>query len=238
MNKYLLHFIKECGLSYECSELAYFLHTINYKFCTKKEVPNNTITNVSDYHPFSIRSCRSCYARLYLCQRSFFKILVKVRNSKKNVLKIVLIIVNINKDENKSLISNQFSLKNDPPTHFLENYFAEVKIKKVKTITNHLQLKGSGSHKGNIAEVINNRGITVLPVINKIIETIIKNRTNHKILEIQNPIQRVFTDGSSPLNSAFPVEETYRTNADNKNECQLVLLDATSAFDVLLQSFD
>jgi hypothetical protein len=35
---------------------------------------------------------------------------------KKNVLKIVLIIVNINKDENKSLISNQFSLKNDPPT--------------------------------------------------------------------------------------------------------------------------
>jgi hypothetical protein len=29
------------------------------------------------------------------------------------VLKIVLIIVNINKDENNSLISNQFSLKND-----------------------------------------------------------------------------------------------------------------------------
>ena len=29
-------------------------------------------------------------------------------------------------------------------------------------------------NKGNIAEVINYRGITVLPVINKIIETIIK----------------------------------------------------------------
>jgi DNA-directed RNA polymerase subunit RPC12/RpoP len=76
----------------------------------------------------------------YLCQRPFYKILVKVRNSKQNVLKIVLIIVNINKDENKSLISNQFSLKNaplPPHTHFLENYFAEVKIKKLKTITNH-----------------------------------------------------------------------------------------------------
>jgi exonuclease III len=60
MNKYLWHFIKECGLSYdnsantfikpngeECSELDYFLHTINYKFCTKKEVLNNTITNGS-----------------------------------------------------------------------------------------------------------------------------------------------------------------------------------------------
>jgi hypothetical protein len=31
----------------------------------------------------------------YLCQRPFNKIVVKVRNSKKNVLKIVLIIVNI-----------------------------------------------------------------------------------------------------------------------------------------------
>ena len=61
------------------------------------------------------------------------------------------------------------------PPHFLENYFAEVKIKKLKTITNHLQLKGSGYHKGNIAEVINYRGIAVLPVVNKIIETIIKN---------------------------------------------------------------
>ena len=47
--------------------------------------------------PFSIQSCRSCYARLYLCQRPFYKILVKVRNSKINVLKNVLIIVNINK---------------------------------------------------------------------------------------------------------------------------------------------
>ena len=90
---------------------------------------------------FSIQRCRSCYARLYLSQRPFYKILVKVRNSKK----IVLIIVNINKDESKSLISNQFSLKknysSEPPppphTHFLENYFAEVKMKKIKTITNH-----------------------------------------------------------------------------------------------------
>jgi hypothetical protein len=60
---------------------------------------------------FSIQSCRSCYATQHLCQRPFYKILVQFRNSKKNVLKIVLIIVNINKDENKSLISNQFSLK-------------------------------------------------------------------------------------------------------------------------------
>ena len=57
---------------------------------------------------------------IHLCQRSFYKIFVKFRNSKKNVLKIVLIIVNIYKDENKSLISNQFSLKNDFPPLFGE----------------------------------------------------------------------------------------------------------------------
>jgi hypothetical protein len=59
----------------------------------------------------------------HLCQRSFYKIFVKFRNSKKNVLKIVLIIVNINKDETKSLISNQFSLKNDFPPPFLGELF-------------------------------------------------------------------------------------------------------------------
>jgi hypothetical protein len=68
---------------------------------------------VDEEAPFSLQSCRSCYATPHLCQRSFYKIFVKFRNSKINVLKNVLIIVNINKDENKSLISNQFSLKND-----------------------------------------------------------------------------------------------------------------------------
>ena len=47
----------------------------------------------------------------------FTRFLKNLETVKKNVLKIVLIIVNINNDENKSLISNQFSLKNDfPPT--------------------------------------------------------------------------------------------------------------------------
>ena len=79
----------------------------NLVHANKKE---QCITNsLSWFSAFSIQSCRSCYATQHLCQRSFYKIFVKFINSKKNVLKIVLIIVNINKDENKSLISNQFS---------------------------------------------------------------------------------------------------------------------------------
>ena len=54
--------------------------------------------------PFSIQSCRSFYATLH--QRPFYKIFVKFRNSKKMYLNFFfLIIVNINKDENKSLVS-------------------------------------------------------------------------------------------------------------------------------------
>jgi hypothetical protein len=52
----------------------------------------------------------------------------------------------------------------------------------------------------------------------------------------QNSMQRGFTKESSSLNSALPIKETYRENADNKNECQLVILDAKSVFDVVIHS--
>jgi hypothetical protein len=83
---------------------------------------------------FYIQSCRSCYATQHLCQRSFYKIFVKFRNNKTNVLKIVLVIVK------KMKINHSFpinSLLKISFPHFLENYFSEVKIKKSKTITNH-----------------------------------------------------------------------------------------------------
>jgi hypothetical protein len=39
------------------------------------------------------------FRSIHLCQRSFYKIFVKFKNNKKNVLNIVLNIVNINNDE-------------------------------------------------------------------------------------------------------------------------------------------
>jgi hypothetical protein len=69
---------------------------------TQKIAPSSLGNSIFIGHtsnPFSIQSCRSCYAAQHLCQRSFYK--------------IGLIIVEINKDENKSFISNQFSPKND-----------------------------------------------------------------------------------------------------------------------------
>jgi hypothetical protein len=47
-------------------------------------------------------------------------------------------------------------------------------------------------NKGTRQQAINYRGITVLPVIGKIVETVIKCRTNNCVLETQNKRQRGF----------------------------------------------
>jgi hypothetical protein len=62
-----------------------------------------------DRKPFSIQSCCTRYAPLSSVNAHLTRCLYNLKTVKKNVLKIVLIIVNINKDENKSLISNKFS---------------------------------------------------------------------------------------------------------------------------------
>ena len=53
---------------------------------------------------------------------------------------------------------------------------------------------------------------------------------------MQNPTQRRFTKGSSPMNSALPVEEAYRILTDEKQNGHLVLLDAKAAFDKVIHS--
>ena len=47
--------------------------------------PRNPSFSSTCVPPFSIQSCRSCYTTQHLCQRSFFKIFVKFRNSKKKM---------------------------------------------------------------------------------------------------------------------------------------------------------
>jgi hypothetical protein len=92
-------------------------------------------------------------------------------------------------------------------------------------------------NKGNKNCATNYRGITVLPVINKIIEAILKQRINPAVVTTQNRAQRGFTEGASPMNSALPVEEIYRESKDNNTECELVLLDAKSTFDVVIHNY-
>ena len=90
--------------------------------------------------------------------------------------------------------------------------------------------------KGTRQQAINYRGITVLPVVGKIVENVIKCRTNNCVLETQNKRQRGFTAGSSPMNSALPIEESYRESKDNNAILHLLLLDAKAAFDTVIHS--
>jgi hypothetical protein len=55
-------------------------------------------------------------------------VLAGFRNSKNNIFKIVLIIVNINKDKNKSPISNQFFLENGISPQIKSYFTSKLKI--------------------------------------------------------------------------------------------------------------
>ncbi|WAR12312.1 LOW QUALITY PROTEIN: POLR-like protein, partial [Mya arenaria] len=79
----------------------------------------------------------------------------------------------------------------------------------------------------------NYRGITVLPVLGKVVEAVLRARIAPRIEARQNIVQRSFTRNASPLNSAFIVEELYRETKDNKETLHLILLDAKVAFDVV-----
>ena len=87
--------------------------------------------------------------------------------------------------------------------------------------------------KGEKTHSVNYRGITVLPVVCKIIETIIRNRIRPICDNVQNPYQRGFTQNASPLNSALILEEFIRESKDNNLTAYIILLDAKAAFDVV-----
>ena len=89
---------------------------------------------------------------------------------------------------------------------------------------------------GSKNDAINYRRITVLPVISKIVEAVIRDRIQPLIHNMQNPTQRGFTEGSSPMNAAIPVEEAYKILTDEKQNGHLVLLDAKAAFDKVIRS--
>ena len=88
-------------------------------------------------------------------------------------------------------------------------------------------------NKGSRNKSTSYRCITVLPVLNKIIEAIIKIRIQPNILQTQNPSQRGFTAKTSPLNAAFIIEELKRNSKDDKELLSVTLLDAKFAFDVV-----
>ena len=87
--------------------------------------------------------------------------------------------------------------------------------------------------KGSNTDSKNYRGITVIPILTKVLELIIRARLKHLIMEKQNKLQRGFTEKSSPMNTALILEEYIRDRKDTQTPVYIACLDAKSAFDVV-----
>jgi hypothetical protein len=74
-------------------------------------------------------------------------------------------------------------------------------------------------NKGTKQQASNYRGITVLPVISKIIETIIKNRTQKLVLKTQNRTQRGFIHRHLFLVGEDPVVKPQALVSGTRNKC-------------------
>ncbi|VDI12876.1 Hypothetical predicted protein [Mytilus galloprovincialis] len=88
-------------------------------------------------------------------------------------------------------------------------------------------------NKGSNKNATNYRGITIMPILLKLIESVAKAKVQPKILKEQNRLQRGFTENSAPMNCSFFIEEFIRECSDAGKIIYIALLDAKSAFDVV-----
>ena len=79
----------------------------------------------------------------------------------------------------------------------------------------------------------NYRGITETTTLSTLIESIIKDRTEPKLLPSQSKLQRGFTEKYSSLNAAFIVSQAIEHHKELKEVLMLLTLDAQKAFDKL-----
>jgi hypothetical protein len=67
----------------------------------------------------------------------------------------------------------------------------------------------------------------------KILQSVLKNRSDKKIEVIQNPLQRCFTEAASSLLAAFIASEVVLNGLEDNEDVLLVTLDAEKAFEKL-----
>ena len=80
------------------------------------------------------------------------------------------------------------------------------------------------------------RGITVTPVLLKILEHILSKRHSKIFIETQSRLQRGFTQGCSYVNAALILTECILESENLKQDLLLTTLDTQKAFDVVDQN--
>ncbi|CAC5411196.1 unnamed protein product [Mytilus coruscus] len=79
----------------------------------------------------------------------------------------------------------------------------------------------------------NYRGITVTKIFTKILQCVLKSRIDIKIHQIQNQLQRGFTEAIPMIFAAFLASEAIIQSNEDDQEVLLLTLDAEKAFDKL-----
>ncbi|CAC5386547.1 unnamed protein product [Mytilus coruscus] len=77
------------------------------------------------------------------------------------------------------------------------------------------------------------RGITVTKIFTKILQSVLKSRKDIKIHQIQNQLQRGFTEAIPMIFAAFLASEVTIQSCEDDREILLLTLDAEKAFDKL-----
>ena len=88
-------------------------------------------------------------------------------------------------------------------------------------------------NKGSNKDAKNYRGISILPIITKIVETLLRNYIQPLIEDVQSNLQRGFTKHSSPMNCSLILKEVTREYNDQRKPLYAAFLTVKSAFDVL-----
>ena len=87
--------------------------------------------------------------------------------------------------------------------------------------------------KGDSSDPGNDRGITVTPVLLKVLEHILNFRHNRILESTQSRLQKGFTKGCSFVNAAFILTEYINEFVNNNDQLLLTTLYAKKAFDVV-----
>lgn len=131
------------------------------------------------------------------------------------------------------LMSEHFTYCTDEVVPYLVDLVNEIfSLRRVPDILNEGILTPVYK-KGDPTNPSNYRGISVTPILLKIIEHVLNTRHNPPLLKTQSKLQKGFTEKTSSMNAAMILSECINESNVQKKPLYVAALDVQKAFDVV-----